>query len=141
MLVRFDTEKMLENGDNVTGDKVICDTLKLSTEKHGNAMSDLDLQIKQMIEKSDGLYKFKVCGRTNHNMGTIWIHAETHIKGMSHACHICNKSFQNRPSLRTHINHIHNGQLTCDLCGKSGMNKSTYYHHKRTQHKILPGTL
>ena len=68
MLVRFDTEKMLENGDNVTGDKVICDTLKLSTEKHGNAMSDLDLQIKQMIEKSDGLYKCKVVGEQT----TIW---------------------------------------------------------------------
>ena len=136
MLVRFDTEKMLENGDNVTGDKVNCDTLKLSTEKHGNAMSDLDLQIKQMIEKSDGLYKFKVCGRTNHNMGTIWIHAETHIKGMSHACHICNKSFPNRQGLRCHINHFHSELLSCDLCGKS------YYNHKQArQHKILPGTL
>ena len=120
---------------------VICDTLELPTEKQGNEKSPLDVQIKQMIEKYNGLYKCKVCGRANPNNGNMWIHAETHIAGMSHACHICNKSFSNRHSLRNHINCIHSELLSCDLCGKSGMNKMSYYQHKRKQHKTLSETL
>ena len=147
-----------ENTDNITTEEnIICDSLKPSSEQHSstefafqeynerkiqtNVNSDLDLQILEMIEKSDDVWKCKVCGKTSNYKKDMRDHAESHILGISHTCNICNKSFSNRPSLRPHINHIHNGQLTCDLCGKSGMNKSTYYHHKRTQHKILPGTL
>ena len=134
----YENEKTFENEDNVSGDKVICDTLEIPTEKHQIAKSELNLQIKQMIEKSDGLYKCKVCGRTNHNYGNMWTHAETHIEGMSHVCHICNKNFSNRNSLRCHINNFHSELLSCNHCGKSGMNKMDYYHHKQTrQHKTF----
>ena len=69
--------------------------------------------------------------------GHIRAHAESHIKGMSHPCHVCNKSYPNKNSLRCHINKIHSELLSCDLCGKSGMNKGTYCMHKREQHKTL----
>merc|ERR1711909_11106 len=91
------------------------------------AKSDLDVQIKQMIEKSDDVWKCKVCGKTSSNMGNMWQHTETHIEGMSHSCHICNKSFSNRPNVRNHIKNIHSKLFSCDLCGKSGMNKMTFY--------------
>ena len=68
-------------------------------------------------------------------------HAEIHIEGMSHMCHICNKSYPHRHGLRHHINNIHSEVSSCDLCGKSGMTKSAYNHHKQTKHETLSGTL
>ena len=138
-------EEMFENKDNV-----IIDTLKPGSEIYYsseealtqtnegriqiNANRDLDLQILEIIEKSDGVWKCKICGKTTIQKAHIREHAELHIEGMSHVCHICNKSYPNRHGLRHHINNIHSELLSCDLCGKSGMNKSAYYHHKRKQH-------
>merc|ERR1712179_439905 len=51
--------------------------------------NDLDLQILEMIEKSDGMWKCKVCGKTKVDKSHIREHAESHIEGMSHLCHIC----------------------------------------------------
>ena len=87
-----------------------------------NANGDLDLQINQMIEKSDGMWKCKVCGKTSTRSDHIQSHAESHVEEMSHVCHVCNKSFSNRSSLRRHIDKIHTELLSCDLCGKTGMN-------------------
>ena len=107
-----------------------------------NAHSDLDLQILEMIEKSVGVWKCKVCGKTSISKNDMRRHAETHIEGMSHVCHICNKSFPIRNRLRNHIDKIHTELLSCDLCGRSGMTKGAYYDHKKTrQHKTLAGTL
>ena len=105
-----------------------------------NANSDLDLQILEMIEKFEGVWKCRVCGKLDSQKQSIQRHAERHIEGMSHVCSICNKSYPNRPTLRNHINTIHSELLTCDLCGKSGMKKKDYYNHKTRQHKSLPGT-
>merc|ERR1712179_398548 len=141
-----------ENGDDNSEENNICDTLEHvenATTKHTNdermkkfKNSDLDLQIMQMIEKSDGIWNCTVCGKTGAHLGSIKEHAERHIEGMSHGCHICNKSFPSRPSLRIHINDYHSELLSCDPCGKSGMSKSAYYHHKHSrQHKTLSITL
>ena len=81
-----------------------------------SANSDLDLQVLEMIEKSDGVWKCKVCGKSDSHKIDIKRHAERHLEGMSHACKICNKSFSNRPGLRNHINSIHSELLSCDLC-------------------------
>jgi len=142
---------MYENGDDNTEENNICDVsehFENGTLKHTNddrmkkiENSGLDLQIMQMIEKSDGVWNCKVCGKAEANISHIKEHAETHIEGMSHGCHICNKSFSTRPSLRGHIQNIHSEVFSCDICGKSGMNKHAYYNHKRRQHKTLSGTL
>ena len=140
---------MFETRNDVTGD-VICGTLEPSSEQHDssevsfkgtnhgkfqmNENRDLDLQILEMIEKSNGVWKCKVCGKTAPHKGNIQRHAESHIKGMSHACHICSKSFPNRNGLSVHIDFIHSELFSCDLCGKSGMNKGSYKEHKRTKH-------
>merc|ERR1712179_684126 len=101
-----------------------------------------DLRLLEMIEKCDGVWKCKVCGRTSNRCSNIKEHAQLHIEGISHFCHICNKSFPNRPSLRNHIKGIHSELSSCDLCGKSGMNKASYFQHKRSrQHKTLSGIL
>ena len=115
-----------EKRENITDDIKFCETLKPSSKHHYssasglieinegkiqiNANIDLDIQILEMIEKSDGAWKCKVCGKTNTHKRVMRGHAETHIEGMAHACHICNKSFPYRPNLRKHIANIHTKQ-------------------------------
>merc|ERR1712179_286394 len=149
-------ENIYEKREGITGGNIICGTGEQSPGNSSpdviledmnplkiqrNANSDLDLQILEMIEKSDGVWKCKICGKTTKHCSHIKDHAETHIEGISHACHICNKSYLNRSSLRDHITKSHSELLSCDICGKSGMNKMSYYHHKSRHHKILSGTL
>ena len=149
-----ENEDTFENEDNITGNDEIYDTLDMSTEKHFvvdgnlikkeeniemNTMSELNVQIREMIEKSDGVWKCKICGKTSPYHRDMRRHAETHIEGTSHACHICNKSYPNRHGLRCHIDAIHSELLSCDLCGKSGMNKRSLRHHKASHHKTLSG--
>ena len=138
--------EVYENTDDITGENGVCDTFEaggtLNDTDSGDVKSDLDLQIMEMIEKSDGVCKCKVCGKTEKYCSLLKEHAESHIEGISHTCHICNKTYPNRPGLRSHIRNIHSELLSCDLCGKSGMNKKDYYNHKLTKrHKTLSGTL
>ena len=39
-----------------------------------------------------------------------------------------------RPCLQNHVNNIHTELISCDLCGKSGMNRKSYYMHKQRNH-------
>ena len=89
-----------------------------------------------MIEKNEGVWKCKVCGKTSDIKGNILRHAERHIEGMSHACHLCSKTFTSRPNLQSHISRIHSELFSCDICGKAGMNRIGYRDHKRRQHKL-----
>ena len=98
------------------------------------------LQIGQMIEKNEGLWKCKVCGKTANQKSHIKDHAETHIEGESHACHICSKILSTRHSLRMHINNIHSELFSCDICERSGMNRGAYNKLKLMNHKTLSVT-
>jgi len=149
-------EVIYENRDNIIEENIVSDTLEPSEQHYSikaafkesnrgkiqvNAKSELDLKILEMVEKFDGMWKCKVCGKTSKHKGTLKKHAESHIEGMSHACHTCNKSFSTRNSLQSHILNIHSELISCDLCGKSGMNKMSYHNHKSSHHKTLSGTL
>merc|ERR1719245_2180645 len=94
----------------------------------------LDNQIKGMIEKQEGTWKCKVCSKISKDISNIRQHAETHIDGMSHICQICSKTFSNRPGLRVHTYNIHSQLVSCDVCGKAGMNKLAFRNHKRQNH-------
>ena len=101
-----------------------------------NSHNELDIQVTEMIEKNEGVWKCKVCGKTSAKTNTIRRHAERHIEGMSHACHLCSKVFANRYSLQMHISNIHSELFSCDICGKTGMNRMGYRSHKYRQHKL-----
>ena len=103
-----------------------------------NTNIELDLQIEEMIEKNEGMWKCKVCGKTAKDKGDTKRHAETHIKGLSHKCHLCNRTSSTRKTLRKHIQQFHcELSFDCDICGKVGMNKNAYRNHKRNNHKII----
>ena len=100
-----------------------------------NTNIELDLQIEEMIEKNEGMWKCKVCGKTSKSKHVIRCHAETHIKGLSHKCHLCNRMASTRPSLQMHIQNFHcELSFDCDICGKVGMNKIAYKKHKSYYH-------
>eukprot|EP00092_Neocalanus_flemingeri_P033561 GFUD01036484.1.p1 GENE.GFUD01036484.1~~GFUD01036484.1.p1 ORF type:complete len:277 (+),score=66.25 GFUD01036484.1:75-905(+) len=97
-----------------------------------NTNLEIDLQTEQMIEKSEGLWQCKVCGKTSKLKQITRRHAERHIEGVSHSCHICKKTFSTRNSVKGHIINSHSEfSFTCTMCGKSGMNKMANYSHKR----------
>merc|ERR1712030_106872 len=86
-----------------------------------NTNIELDPQIEEMIEKNEGIWKCKVCGKTAKK-SHIQVHAETHIKGLSHKCHLCNRTSSTRETLRQHIQRFHcELSFDCDICGKVGI--------------------
>jgi len=109
------------------------DTLDTISDKV-NSTNKLDVQIEQMIEKKEDGWECKECGKTKSRKGHIIQHAETHIGGMSHACHLCAKAFSTRPALRTHISGYHSRLYSCDTCGRSDMSRQSFYTHKRSNH-------
>ena len=67
----------------------------------------IGFQINKVIEKNDGVWRCKICGKTATTNGNIRKHAELHIEGLSYSCHICNKTFTNKNSLNVHISNAH----------------------------------
>ena len=92
-------EDMYEHRENVTRENNACDALQppvehcfssdvtfkfkeaKETKSQMNSYNDLDLEI---IEKSDGVWKCKVCGKVTPKKTNIQCHAESHIEGISH---------------------------------------------------------
>ena len=141
-----------KNNEDIVGNERILDSLEeLANSFHTldimdecnpqlNIINDTRLQIEQIIEKNEGLWKCKVCAKTATKKNHIKNHAETHIEGVSHACNGCSKLFSTRVSLQMHISKIHSEKYSCAICEKSGMNKGTYNRHKLAYHKTLSVT-
>ena len=82
-----------------------------SFEMGGNIQNDenkqLDFKIEQIVEESLGLWKCKECGKSATTKQQVKLHAEVHIEGVSHSCHICNKLFSTRHHRQVHISRTH----------------------------------
>ena len=122
-------KEILPSFQKTTKDFDVSDDVAICTSEDKNI--ELDLQIEKMIEKNEGIWQCKVCGNTCSARRDIKEHAETHIESVTHSCHVCNKTFANRNSLRCHIRDIHSELFSCNICGKSGMNRKANYKHKR----------
>ena len=98
---------------NEGSDKELTDlhTGAISKMEEGNhelrANNEISHQINQIIEKNDGVWRCKVCGKTTTLNGNIRRHAELHIEGISYICHICNKTFTNKNSRNVHTYREH----------------------------------
>merc|ERR1712098_307760 len=66
----------------------------LAKENH-----DLNLQLKQMVERFEGVWKCRVCGKTSKDQSNFKRHAERHIEGTTHTCEKCFKNFNTKNSL------------------------------------------
>ena len=95
----------------------------------------LDLQIQHLIEKCDGKWKCKECGKASALRGNMKRHAETHIEGMEFNCHICSKIYSTSKNLGSHMSKFHTGLFNCDHCDKRGMSRKAYNEHNLKHHK------
>jgi len=86
---------------------------------------DLDEKLENMIERSQGVWKCKICDKTSNYKSMIKRHAETHIEGSKHSCSICMKSFSTRRGVNVHKMDIHYKLYSCKICGRIDMNKAT----------------
>ena len=93
--------------------------------------TELDVQIQQMSEREEGMWRCKVCRKTAKTRQHINSHAETHIEGISHACDLCGRACPTRQSLQAHVSRNHSELTNCDSCGKTGFNRQTYNYHKQ----------
>ena len=111
------------------------DTSKIKVEKKIavtlDNVGDLHDEINKMIEKNEDIWSCKVCGKTTTRKQVIDSHAETHIEGISHMCHVCHKTFSTRHGRRQHVFDIHSELFSCDICAKTGMNRKLYKIHKQ----------
>jgi hypothetical protein len=129
-------DSLVELADSFDSSEGTLDTIDgKNAQLHTN--TEIDLQIEQIIEKNEGLWKCKECGKTKAHKGHLKEHAEIHLEGISHVCHICRKAFRSRHTLRTHISHKHSELFSCDICGKSGMDRAAHNNHKRNNHRTL----
>ena len=114
--------------------------VQMKEDEQNHADTDINIQIDQMIEKNDGQWQCKVCGKTAESSQQKWNlknHIETHLKGVSHVCSICSKTLATRNSLTVHIANVHSDIVyTCHLCNKSGMTKVAFNNHKQRMHKV-----
>jgi len=83
-------------------DKMSTQNLQLNLKSE-----ELEIKIQEMIEKNEGVWTCKVCGKTAMHKGHIKEHVEIHIDGMSHPCPMCSKSYTRSTGLRHHITSTH----------------------------------
>jgi len=63
---------------------------------------------KSMIQKKrDGLYYCLMCEFSNLSKKNVRRHVEVHVPSMRHFCNLCNRSYKNRHSLRSHNSKVH----------------------------------
>ena len=70
---------------------------------------ELDEKINTMLEKVDGIWACSMCGKVakNNRKDNIRKHIETHIKGVSHICELCDKICSTRANFQVHMARIH----------------------------------
>ena len=123
--------------DNYEDEKVFTglpEVAKMNVRNLQITNNELDVQINEMIEKNEGVWRCKICGKTATTRTNIRTHTEIHIEGMSHDCHICSKTFTTRMNLSSHIYQIHSKLFSCDVCDKTGMTKAAYRMHNKQKH-------
>merc|ERR1712243_312160 len=76
--------------------------------------SELDVQILQMSEREEGMWRCKVCRKIAKTRQHINSHVETHIEGISHACDLCGRACPTRQSLQAHVSRNHSEITNCD---------------------------
>ena len=94
-----EVESYLESNDIVSNSMVLDDQLKTEILQPNDLIKQLD----SMMERLDGVWICKTCGKTNKEKRDARRHAETHIEGVSHPCNICGKLLRSSTALRMHV--------------------------------------
>ena len=89
----------------------------LSTQEGGDSRAtvlyqrnnlELDQKIDSMMERVEGTWRCKVCGKKDALKPNIKKHIDgVHIDGYTHPCVYCAKNFRSRNSLQVHVSNNH----------------------------------
>ena len=98
------TENTPNGSDDITFAMVTTDQPKYHVDLENADFSDLAEKLESMLEKIDGKWSCKVCGKTTNSnkKKDVRRHAEKHLSGVSHPCTSCEKTFKSSESLRKH---------------------------------------
>ena len=70
--------------------------------------TELDQQINSIMERIDGSWTCKACGKRDGLKQNIRKHVESvHIEGFSHTCKFCGKDFRSKNALQVHVSRNH----------------------------------
>ena len=100
----------------------------------------LEEKIDLIVEKRDGMWTCKQCGKLDIYRFGIRRHAETHIEGFSVSCTFCGDTFSRKHMLTNHIKIIHPEEkkpkpFNCDICGKPSQSLRAVKIHRERNHK------
>ena len=82
---------------NVVDKTDVCSMTPEETEK----------KMKELYQKIDGSWRCLACDYTHVKKTNLSRHIETHIKGLSYTCSLCNMEFRLKMSLESHIKRSH----------------------------------
>ena len=69
---------------------------------------EIEIRTSSIYEKKDGGWNCLECGySTTFNSSTMRRHVETHFKGLSYTCTLCNKEFRSKNSFTVHNSNYH----------------------------------
>ena len=113
------------------------------------------IMIDQMVAKNEFReWSCTVCGKTSKTRQVIATHIVTHMDGVPEKCEICERTYRNKNSLRSHITQTHTnsdkyrevqeklkehsrGNYNCSFCGKPYKNKNSLSSHVSQSHSSV----
>jgi len=122
--------------------------------------SYLEEKLDALTERRSGIWHCLECGKTDDKRFHLRRHAETHLKGFSHSCPVCTKSFKTRANMKQHVFNSHktekldlighcsppkikkvkensrsnSNMFPCDMCSKNCPTKNALRVHKFRKH-------
>ena len=99
---------------------------------------NINRKLRTMVQKINGSWSCKICGKPGRDQSNSILHAEIHIKGVSRKCDTCGKLFATLSCLRSHNTLVHstNDSFKCNLCDYVA-SRSILKTHKESVHDGL----
>ena len=70
-------------------------------------LTEYDQQVSKLAVKTENGWKCSQCSYSMKGRGHVLEHAEMHIKGYSHECMYCDKTYSMKRNIRHHIRRFH----------------------------------
>ena len=96
---------------------------------------NINQKLRTMVQKINGSWSCKICGKPGRDQSNSILHAEIHIKGVSRKCNTCGKLFATLSCLRSHNTLVHstNDSFKCNQC-EYVASRSNLKSHKESVH-------
>jgi len=93
--------------DLSSNDLLVPSKKELEGDEEDSRIDKYNMREEEIMEREDGVWRCKQCGKTSRMKHHIRSHVETHIEGVSYPCNYCAKQFRSRSSLQVHVSVKH----------------------------------